>query len=137
MSFEKEIREFGEQAEEAPTKELTQLHMRDTFAPRFRDSLTEEEWKRACETVNSTKEKKDGVLKGGTCADRRKQRDCINKEDSASPAVSTEEVSLTGVMEAKQEQKAIALDTWNTFIQTHSEDVSERAILFLRGLACQ
>ena len=39
MSFEKGIREFGEQAEEALTEESTQLHMWDTFMPRFKIHL--------------------------------------------------------------------------------------------------
>ena len=51
------------------------------------------------------KEKKDGTIKGRTCADSRKQRDHVGKEDSASPAVSTEAVSLTGAMEVKEERK--------------------------------
>ena len=51
-------------------------------------------------------EKKDGTNKGGTCADDRKPRDCVNEKDSASPTVSTKAVSLTGVVEAKVERKA-------------------------------
>ena len=103
MSFEKGLREFGDRAEEVLTKESQQLHMRDAFVPRHRESLTEEEWKKACEAVNPIEEKKDGTIKGRTCADGRKQRNCIGEEDSASPTVSTEAVLLTGVMEAKEE----------------------------------
>ena len=57
MSFEKGVREFGGRAEEAPTKELQQLHMRDTFVPRWRSLLAEEEWKKVCKAVNPTKGK--------------------------------------------------------------------------------
>ena len=48
------------------------------------------------------KEKKSGEVKGRTCADGRNQRNCITKEESASPTASTESVTLTGAMEAEE-----------------------------------
>ena len=46
------------------------------------------------------KEKSDGRIKGRGCADGRKQREYIRKEDEASPTVSTEAVFITSVFDA-------------------------------------
>ena len=94
------IKKFGDRAIEGITKELRQLHMRDSFIPRQRNSLSSEERKKMCEAVNQNKEKSTGEIKGRTCANGSNQRGYISKEDAASPTVSTEAVLITAVMEA-------------------------------------
>ena len=47
--------------------------MRDVFAPRKKNSFTEDRWKRVHKAANLKKEKKDGSIEGRTCADSRKQ----------------------------------------------------------------
>ena len=42
---------------------------------------------------------------------------------------------MTGTVEAKEEQKVIALDAPNAFIQTCLENVAERIVLIPWGLA--
>ena len=56
---------------------------------------------------------------------------------AASPTASTESVILTGVVEAKEKRNVITLDTPNAFIQTYLENVDERIILILRGIAAE
>lgn len=137
MSLNKGIKKHGEKAIKGITKELRQMHLRDSFIPKKRNELTKKQWQSACEAVNLIKEKKSGEIKGRTCADRRVQRKYISKEESASPTAATESIFLTGVIEAKEERNIITLDVPNAFIQTYLEDESERIILILRGLAVQ
>ena len=116
------IEKHGSKAIEGMTKELRQLHLRESFIPKYKRDLTPEQWKNKCEAVNLIKEKSDGTIKGRCCADGRQQRKWITKEESASPTAATESVLLTGIIEAKEERKVITLDVPNAFIQTYLED---------------
>ena len=111
------------------------MHLRNSFIPRNRDSLTPEEEKSMCKAVNLIKEKTSGEIKGRCCADGRKQRVYVTKEESASPTAFTESVLITATIEAKENRKVITLDVPNAFIQTYLENKDERIILVLRGLA--
>ena len=135
MSFKAGIKKFGDRAVEGMTKELRQMHLRDSFIPKKKSELTQKQWQSRCEAVNLIKEKKNGIIKGRCCADGRAQRKYISKEESASPTAATESVLLTGVVEAKERRSVITLDVPNAFIQTYLEDEDERIILVLRGQA--
>ena len=135
MSLKMGIKKYGNGAIEAQKKELRQMHMRDSFIPMHKSSLTAEERRRLCEAVNLIKLKSSGELKGCTCANGSYQRNYISKEEAASPTVSMEAVIITVVMEAKERRYVITCDIPNAFIQTKVEDKSERVILVLRGLA--
>ena len=63
------------------------------------------------------------------------QRQYITKEESASPTASTESVLLTSTIKAKEKHNVITLDVPNAFIQTYLENIDERIILILRGIA--
>ena len=114
-----QAKKFGCHASEAMRKELKQLHMHNSFIPHMKESMTKEDWKKVCKAVNLMKEKKSGEMKGQTCADGGKQCDHIGEEDLTSLASSTEAVSLTVTMEAKEERKVRTHDTPNVFTQTH------------------
>jgi hypothetical protein len=135
MSLKKGLKLFGDKAVEGMKKELSQLHMRDSFIPKHKKDLTTQQWKNRCEAVNLIKQKKNGEIKGRCCADGRSQRNYISKEESASPTVATESVLLTSIIEAKENRKVVTLDVPNAFIQTYLENKDERIILVLRGLA--
>ena len=137
MSLNAGVKKFGDGAIKGMSKELRQMHLRNSFIPKFKKDLTEKQRKNICEAVNLIKQKKDGTIKGRCCADGCKQRDYISKEESASPTAATESVILTGVMEAKERRQVITLDVPNAFIQTYLEDEDERIILVLRGLAAE
>ena len=137
MSLKAGIKKYGERAIDGMTKELRQMHMRDSFISRKKSELTLSEWRSRCEAVNLIKEKKSGEIKGRCCADGRNQRAYITKEESASPTAATEAVILTSLIEAKEERKVITLDIPNAFIQTYLEDKNERIILVLRDVTVE
>ena len=105
MSFKKGIDKHGDRAIEGMQKELRQMHLRDSFIPKHKKDLTDQQWKNKCEAVNLIKEKSDGTIKGRCCADGRQQRKWISKEESASPTAATESVLLTGVNRGKRTKK--------------------------------
>jgi len=78
------------------------------------------------------KEKKDGSIKGRTCADGRKQRGTIPKEEAASPTAALESIFITAVQEAKEGCHVVTLDIPNAFIQTYIEKDDEKIIMILR-----
>ena len=76
------------------------------------------------------KEKRDGTIKGRTCAVGSKQRAYIKKEDATSPTVSTEAVLITGVIDAYEERDVATADVPSAFLTTDSD---EDEIMVLEG----
>ena len=111
------IEKFGERGVGAATDEMEQLHLRKTFKPVLLTGLDKDEQKQALESLLFLKEKKDGTIKGRACADGRKQRGHIAKEDTASPTVSLEAVFLTATIDAKEGRKVAVVDIPNAFVQ--------------------
>ena len=87
MNATKGIKLHGERVVEALLKEFAQLDNMNTFKPIKADSISKQERRKSLRLINLIKEKRDGTLKGRTCADGRSQWSYISKEDAASPAV--------------------------------------------------
>ena len=58
MSLKAGIKKHGEKAIEGLTRELRQIHLRNSFIPKKRNELTKKQWQSRCEVVNLIKEKK-------------------------------------------------------------------------------
>ena len=58
------------------------------------------------------------TIKGGGCADRRKQRDCLSKEDMSSPTVSTEGIMISCMIDAVEVWEVATADIPGAFLQT-------------------
>ena len=106
MSAYKGIKKHGQVAIAALFKELKQLDRgvlegNPVVVPQNPDVLTPEEKKRALEAVNLIKEKRDGDIKGRTCANGKKQRKYVKEGDIiSSPTVSLESILTTLVIDA-------------------------------------
>ena len=61
-------------------------------------------------------EKRDGTIKARACANGSTQRSYINKDEAASPTVSTETLLTTAVIDAKQNRDAMTLEIPNAFV---------------------
>ena len=114
-------------------KELRQMHLRDSFIPKMSNELTKKQRRGALESVTNLKEKNDATIKARTCADGRKQRGTIKKEDAASPTACLESILLTATQEAKEGREVVTIDIPNAFIQTRIENPEDRIIMILRG----
>ena len=80
------------------------------------------------------KEKKNGDIKGRTFDGGNKHRDCISKEDSSSPTVSTEAVLLSCIIDAEEERDVAVIDIPDAFIQTSVENEKDMVYIRVRGV---
>jgi hypothetical protein len=94
------IKKFGDGGKAAVLVELQQLYDRKVIRPVDKYDLTPEEQKGALRYLMFLKEKRCGTIKGRGCADGRKQRETMTKEETSSPTVATEALILTCVIDA-------------------------------------
>ena len=73
-------KKFGKKGFDTGFKEFDQLHKRTMFQPKKVSELSDEEKKKALESLIFIKEKRDGMLKERTCADGRKQCSHVKKK---------------------------------------------------------
>ena len=128
MSAKRGIKLFKERAVAAMIKELTQLDRgamdgKPVVIPIDPKLLTSEERKLALEAVHLIKEKRDGKVKGRTCANGSKQRQFLKEgETVASPAVSMEGIFLTFLIAAYEGRKVVSFDIPGAFLQAEMSD---------------
>ena len=123
MSLKAGLRTFGKDGMKALEKEMRQLHDHDVMKPVYKKSLTQEQRKQALAYLMSLKRKRCGKIKGRGCADGRKQRAYITKEDSTAPMVSTEAVFLTAVIDAMEGRNVVVLDVPGAFMQAEIDEL--------------
>jgi hypothetical protein len=71
------MKKFGEKGCKTAVKEMEQRHERNVFDPIHADDITTIEKKRALESLIFLTEKRDGTIKGRTCANGSTQRGYI------------------------------------------------------------
>jgi len=99
------LRKFGTRGEKAALKEMTQLHIIDTWTPMDAGKLSREQRMRALSSLLFLKEKRTEDIKGRACIKGAPQRAYIPKEDAALPTVSTESTFVTATIAAKEGRK--------------------------------
>jgi hypothetical protein len=134
-SLMKGLKKFGRKGREAAYKEMKQLHERVVFKPIKVAELTEQEKRRAMESLIFLVEKRDGTIKGRTCANGSTQREYMDRDEAASPMAMTESIIITGVIDAKQHRDIMTADIPNAFVQTDidKKEIGERIIMKIRG----
>ena len=134
-SLKSAVNKFGDRAREAALGEMRQLHDRVVFEPVNVDSLLPKERKRAMESLMFLTEKRDGTIKGRTCANGSIQREYIDREDAASPTAMTESILIAATIDAKQRRDVMTADIPNAFVQTEidDKDFGHRVIMKIRG----
>ena len=134
-SLMKGLKKFGQKGRDAAYKEMKQLHDRVVFKPIRVEDLTEMEKQRAMESLIFLIEKRDGTVKGRTCANGSTQREYTDRDEAASPTAMTESIIITGVIDAKQHRDVMTADIPNAFVQTEVEkkEVGQRIVMKIRG----
>ena len=123
MSMKQGLRMFGEEGYAAVRKEMQQLHDRKVMQPINRKDLTPAQKREALGYLMFLKKKRSGTVKIRGCADGRKQRAYITKEESTSPTISTEAVFLTAVVDAWENRKVAVLDVLGAFMQVDMDEL--------------
>ena len=96
--------------------------------------LTAEERKGALRYLMFLKEKRCGTIKGRGCADGRKQRDYMSKNDTSSPTVATEALLLSCVIDAVEGRDVATCDIPGAFMQS---DMEGKVVMKLEGVMAE
>ena len=127
VSLKKGIEQFGDQAHDAVEKEVLQLHELDVMYPIH---PTYEDKKASLNYLMFIKKKQCGRVKARGCADGRKQRLYITKEESTAPTVMNESVMVTSIIDAKERRDVVTADVPGAFMQA---DVDDRIVVRFEG----
>ena len=135
LSMKAAIKKWGEQAKFAISKEMKQMHWRNSYKPRHWHSLSKKQKEQVLESHIFVEQKRDGTIKARKVIGGNKQRDYITKEDVSSPTVTAEAVMLTCVIDAQEGRDVAVVDIPNAFVQTvvSEEDAEHRVIVRIRG----
>ena len=117
MGMKQGVRLFGDAGVAAVKKEVLQLHDREVMRAIMKSSLTKQQIRQALGYLMFLKRKRTGKIKGRGCADGRKQREYINKEDASSPTVATEAVFLSAIIDAMERRAVAVVDIPGAFMQ--------------------
>jgi hypothetical protein len=85
--------------------------------------LSREDKKAALHYLMFLKKKRCGRIKGRGCADGRKQRSYINKEDASAPTVAIEALMLSCAIDAKEEQDVATVDIPGAFLHADMDNL--------------
>ena len=117
MGMKLGVKMFGEPGVAAVKKEVRQLHDREVMKAVMKSNLTKEQIRQALGYLMFLKRKRCGKIKGRGCADGRKQRATIAKEDASSPTVATEAVFMTAILDAMERREVAVIDIPGAFMQ--------------------
>jgi len=108
---------FGKAGEDAITTELKQLHQRQVLEPMHCHALTDREKGDALPYLMFLKKKHTGQIKGRGCADGRRQRIYMQKEDTSSPTVAIESLFISATLDALEKRDVATVDIPGAFMQ--------------------
>ena len=138
MTASKGIKLYGEVAVSAMIKEFKQLINRlfpgkpVVEAIELKD-LTEKDRKTALDTINLIKIKKNGVVKGRTCANGSRERYYSKEGDSiASPTTSLEAIISTLLIDVYEEREVAIFDIPGAYLHASMPD-EHKVILRIKG----
>ena len=85
-------------------------------------NLTYEQMKEVVNIITMIKEKRDGTIKTRACADGRKQRRYIPKEDVTSPTIQLESLIMSLIIDAKEGRDVAIADVVGAYLKANMDD---------------
>jgi Reverse transcriptase (RNA-dependent DNA polymerase) len=122
-SMNQGLKLFKERGVEAVLQELRQLHTRKVITPIMASELTYDQKCQALSYLMFLKEKRSGKIKGRGCADGRKQRSTLSKDDVSSPTVAIESVMLSCIIDSFENRYVATVDVPGAFMQVDTDDL--------------
>ena len=122
VSIKEGIKRHGDRAMEALLKEFGQLHKYNTFDPQRANQLTQDMKNEALNLITMIKEKRSGSIKARACADGRKQRRYITKEEVASPTIQLESLIMSLIIDAKEHRDVAVADVVGAYLVANMKD---------------
>ena len=134
MSAKAGIKKHGNDARAALLKEARQLNDKNVFTAFDATSLTYKQkgevLRTALRAVNLIKEKRDGGLKGRTCANGRSQRGMYEKSETSSPTISSEALFISLMIDAHEKRDVATADVAGAYLHA---DMPDYVILRFEG----
>ncbi len=122
MSERAGLRKYGKVAEAALMAEFSQLENLDVYIALDPTKLTRRQKRAAMRALNMFKEKRNGTLKGRTCADGRSQRNLYDKSQTASPTVSTDDLMLSIIIDAYEARDVGTADVVGAYLKAFMDN---------------
>ena len=123
MSERDGIKKYEETAILALFKEFEQFHEKRVFRAIKASEVTGEQKKNALHAIKSIKEKRNGILKGRTCEDGRKQRKWYSKEKTTSPTLSNYSLMALLTVLAAEKRKIVTWDVEGAYLLVDQDDL--------------
>ena len=102
--------------------EYAQLRDTDTVRVLRAESLSRSQKEGALELLTLIKKKRCGKIKGRVCANGRKQRKYIRKDEVSSPTVRLESILATLAIDSKEKRFVATADVAGAYLQTLMTD---------------
>ena len=102
--------------------EFSQLEDLDVYEPLDAKKLTRQQKRAALRAINLIKEKRNGTIKGRTCADGSSQKGLYDKTETTSPTVSTDALMLTIILEAFEARDLATADVVGAYLKAYMKD---------------
>ena len=122
MSAKAGVKKLGNVAVNAILDECRQLDKKDALHPMKFSDLTNQQVQRALRSITMVKEKRCGKVKGRTVADGRSQKEYIEKDESASPAVSTEGLFISFLIDGIERRCTATCDIEGAYLNAFMDD---------------
>jgi hypothetical protein len=133
LSLNAALKQWGKDAKAAVEAEAKQLHWHNSFRPVHWKDVNKERRKQIPESHVFVKKKCTVQIKACKFAGGNKQRDFISKENVSSPAVATESVLLTSLVDAQENRDVTIVNSPNAFIQMVVENNEDKVVMKIRG----
>ena len=117
----KGLKLYGDDGVQAVLKELQQLHDRMVLQPVDGNQLSDAEKRASLQYLMFLKKKRSGLIKGRGCADGRKQRLYMDRQQVSAPTVATESLLLTCLIDALERRDVATVDIPGAFMQSDME----------------
>jgi hypothetical protein len=130
MTAKAGIKKHGRAAIDALYQEFMQLHNLTVFKGRWVCELTRKQKRGALRAISVIKEKRCGKLKSRTVGDGSVQRDLYTKEETASPTISTDALTMSIMIDAMERRDVATTDVAGAYLHAKMRDF---ALLIMEG----
>jgi hypothetical protein len=122
MTSREGLRRYGKAAETALMKEYLQFADYHVYEPLNAALLTYEQRRAALRAIDIITEKRNGLLKGRTCADGSTQRPLYSKSETASPTIATDALLISILIDAYEGRDVATADVAGAYLNAYMRD---------------
>jgi hypothetical protein len=138
MLAHKGLKKHGTLALDALRKEFLQFKALDVLEPLDAFLLTDEQKSEPLCALSVIKEKRDGSIKGHTCADGSKQHGKYSKAETGSPTIANDALFLSIMIDASQNWDVATADIVGAYLHALMKDfITMRFVGWAVDLLCE